>query len=73
MPRILDISLFWILYKVNNFVFSNVYKKSKALKKFKADESDVQVILLSLSKAASGTNLIEASHVLLMGPSVNEK
>eukprot|EP00029_Vermamoeba_vermiformis_P006184 TRINITY_DN2356_c0_g1_i1.p1 TRINITY_DN2356_c0_g1~~TRINITY_DN2356_c0_g1_i1.p1 ORF type:complete len:823 (+),score=195.71 TRINITY_DN2356_c0_g1_i1:366-2471(+) len=54
-------------------VEGNVYKKSKALKKFKADESEVQVILLSLSKAASGTNLIEASHVLLMDPMTGTK
>jgi SNF2 family DNA or RNA helicase len=46
-----------------------VYKKTKALKQFKDDGSEVKVILLSLSKAASGTNLIEASHVLLMGKS----
>jgi SNF2 family DNA or RNA helicase len=48
-------------------VTSNVFRKTKALQKFKGDESEVKVILLSLSKAASGTNLIEASHVLLMG------
>ena len=46
---------------------SNVYRKTKALGKFKDGESEVKVILLSLSKAASGTNLIEASHVILMG------
>jgi SNF2 family DNA or RNA helicase len=44
-----------------------VYRKTKALDKFKDSESEVKVILLSLSKAASGTNLIEASHVILMG------
>jgi SNF2 family DNA or RNA helicase len=47
--------------------YSNVYRKTKALDKFKDSESEVKVILLSLSKAASGTNLIEASHVILMG------
>jgi SNF2 family DNA or RNA helicase len=57
----------------SSMVEGNVYKKSKALKKFKAEDSDVQVILLSLSKAASGTNLIEASHVLLMDPMTGTK
>jgi SNF2 family DNA or RNA helicase len=50
-----------------------VYKKTKALKQFKDDGSEVKVILLSLSKAASGTNLIEASHVLLMDPMTGTK
>jgi SNF2 family DNA or RNA helicase len=54
-------------------VEGNVYKKTKALKQFKDDGSEVKVILLSLSKAASGTNLIEASHVLLMDPMTGTK
>eukprot|EP00029_Vermamoeba_vermiformis_P013986 TRINITY_DN896_c0_g2_i1.p1 TRINITY_DN896_c0_g2~~TRINITY_DN896_c0_g2_i1.p1 ORF type:complete len:954 (-),score=215.31 TRINITY_DN896_c0_g2_i1:65-2926(-) len=54
-------------------VEGNVYKKTKALKQFKDEGSEVKVILLSLSKAASGTNLIEASHVLLMDPLTGTK
>ena len=42
-------------------------KKDKALKAFKAANSEVRVIMLSIEKAASGTNLVEASHVVLMG------
>jgi len=42
----------------------NAYVLSKQLKKFKSGEE--QVILLSADRANSGTNLIEASHVILL-------
>ena len=41
-------------------------RKNKAINSFRGME-DVQVILLGTQKAASGTNLIEASHIILMG------
>ncbi len=43
-----------------------MYQKNKALREFKQDEV-VRVILLCSARAASGTNLMEASHVVLMG------
>ena len=42
----------------------NAYVVSKQLKRFK--NGDEQVILLSADRANSGTNLIEASHVILL-------
>ncbi len=44
----------------------NVFRKNKALREFKQDDT-VRVILLSSERAAAGTNLMEASHVVLMG------
>lgn len=41
-------------------------QKGEKLKKFK--EEDIQVILMSLEKSASGLNLIEANHVVLLDP-----
>jgi SNF2 family DNA or RNA helicase len=49
------------------FVEGSVFKKNKALTSFKAGNSKTKVILLSLEKAASGTNLVEASHIIFMG------
>jgi len=43
-------------------------QKSEALNQFKDTDSSVKVILLSLAKAASGSNLIQASHVILIDP-----
>jgi hypothetical protein len=43
-----------------------VFKRNKAISSFK-NEDDIKVIMLSLRNAASGTNLIEATHVILMG------
>lgn len=34
---------------------------------FKNDESACRVILLSTSRAAAGLNLMEASHIILLG------
>jgi len=46
--------------------FSNVYNRTQAINSFR-NEDDIKVIMLSLRNAASGTNLIEATHVILMG------
>ncbi len=40
---------------------------SRALKQFKTD-ANVKVIFLTLDRTASGTNLVEASHVVLLDP-----
>lgn len=47
-------------------------QKTEALNSFKDSESSVKVILLSLAKAASGSNLIQASHVVLIGKIIND-
>jgi SNF2 family DNA or RNA helicase len=44
----------------------NVHMRNKAIETFKKNK--VQAIMLSLENAASGTNLIEASHVVLLDP-----
>lgn len=48
-------------------------RKSKALREFKAEDSTVRVIMLSLKKAAAGTNLVAASHVILVDPVFGSK
>jgi len=50
------------------FVGGNVFRRRNAIRSFKAKDSSVRVILLSLESAASGSNLIEATHVILMDP-----
>eukprot|EP00026_Physarum_polycephalum_P002152 Phypoly_transcript_02157.p1 GENE.Phypoly_transcript_02157~~Phypoly_transcript_02157.p1 ORF type:complete len:976 (+),score=126.80 Phypoly_transcript_02157:57-2930(+) len=57
----------------SSFVQGNIMRKNKALNSFKATDSQVKVIMLSLENAASGTNLFEASHVLLMDPITGTK
>lgn len=47
--------------------FRNVLRRNKAIKSFRAKDSTIKVIMLSLENAASGTNLIEATHIILMG------
>jgi SNF2 family DNA or RNA helicase len=54
------------------FVEGNVFRRTKAITTFRKDE-DVKVIMLSLKNAASGSNLIEATHVILMDPVVGSK
>ncbi len=44
--------------------FRNVYRRNKAIMAF---SKDVKVILLGLKSAASGTNLTQATHIVLMG------
>lgn len=58
----------------------NVHVKNKAISIFKGqrklkkhnnnnnEEDEVRVMMLSLENAASGTNLTEASHVILIDP-----
>jgi SNF2 family DNA or RNA helicase len=52
----------------NTTVEGNIQRKQKALKEFKNEDSASRVIMLSLSKSASGTNLMEATHVILLDP-----
>jgi SNF2 family DNA or RNA helicase len=42
--------------------------KTKALRDFRAAQSKTRVMLLNSSANAAGTNLIEATHVLLVDP-----
>jgi len=51
----------------NVYVKGNVHQRNKAITTFKT-EKDVKVIMLSLEHAASGINLTEASHIILMDP-----
>ncbi|KAJ3036998.1 hypothetical protein HDV00_002130 [Rhizophlyctis rosea] len=51
----------------NVFVQGNIHVRSAAIRKFKTDEQN-RVVMLSLENAASGTNLTEATHVILMDP-----
>ena len=51
---------------VNNaFVKGNVWCRNKSISKFKKGD-ETKVIMLSLSNAASGTNLMEATHIILL-------
>lgn len=53
---------------VNNaFVKGNVWCRNKSISKFKKG-NDTKVIMLSLNNSASGTNLIEATHVIFIEP-----
>jgi SNF2 family DNA or RNA helicase len=59
--------------KINNsFVKGNVWTRNMAINKFKngknIDGTDNKVIMLSLKNAASGTNLIEATHIFFVEP-----
>ena len=51
----------------NSFVKGNVYCRAKAIDKFKKGK-DSQVIMLSLTNSASGTDFVEGSHVLFVEP-----
>ena len=50
----------------------SVTRRNKALRQFYT-QSDIRVIMLSLGDAASGTNLQQASHVVLMDPIAGTK
>ena len=56
----------------NCFVKGNVMMRNAAITKFKAGKNkkgdDNKVIMLCLKNAASGTNLIEATHILFVEP-----
>ena len=51
----------------NNFVKGNIWARTNAINKFK-NSIDDKVIMLSLKNAASGTNLVEASHIIFVEP-----
>lgn len=58
---------------INNvYVRGNVWQRNKAIGTFKESEDEdpksSRVIMLSLEKAASGTNLTEATHIILLDP-----
>jgi SNF2 family DNA or RNA helicase len=56
----------------NCFVKGNVWSRNGAINKFKNGKTlsgeDNKVIMLSLKNSASGTNLIEASHIFFVEP-----
>ena len=52
----------------NTFIKGNVYCRNKAISKFKMNDNDSSVIMLSLENAASGTNLTEATHIIFIEP-----
>jgi SNF2 family DNA or RNA helicase len=49
----------------NRFLQGNVFTKTNCITSFKEKES-VRVLMLSLKNAASGTNLIEATHIIFL-------
>ena len=51
-----------------SFISGNVYNRNKAISRFKLGGENNSVILLSLEKSASGTNLTEASHIFFIEP-----
>ncbi len=56
-----------------SFISGNVYRRNKAISRFKLGGKDNGVILLSLEHSASGTNLTEASHIIMVEPIDNTK
>lgn len=54
---------------INNcFVKGSVFMRNSSINKFKEDDNNMRVIMLSLKNAASGTNLIEATHIFFVEP-----
>ncbi len=51
-----------------SFISGNVYRRNKAISRFKMGGHDNSVILLSLANSASGTNLTEATHIIIVEP-----
>ena len=47
---------------------ASVHSKAKALREFRADGSKSRVLLLNTGTTAAGTNLVQATHVILMDP-----
>ena len=70
------LSLIGKTLKENNinhtFVKGNIWARTTAIKNFKAGKDDCgnenKVIMLSLKNAASGSNLIEATHIIFVEP-----
>ena len=56
-----------------SFIAGNVYRKNKAINRFKMGGDNNNVILLSLEKSASGTNLTEATHIIIVEPIDDKK
>jgi len=52
----------------NSFIQGNVHRRNAAINKFKMDNDEDNVIMLSLEKSASGTNLTEATHIMFVEP-----
>ncbi|VVU94425.1 SNF2 family N-terminal domain [seawater metagenome] len=56
----------------NTYVKGNVYQRNNAITSFKDGQNkaskNIQVIMLSLEHAASGTNLTEATHIIFTDP-----
>ena len=52
----------------NSFIQGNVHRRNAAISKFKNDNNEDNVIMLSLEKSASGTNLTEATHIIFVEP-----
>lgn len=50
-----------------SFIVGNVYQRNNAISRFKLGGNN-NVLLLSLNKSASGTNLTEATHVFFVEP-----
>jgi SNF2 family DNA or RNA helicase len=51
----------------NSFVKGTSWMRNSAINNFK-DGTDTKIIMLSLKNKASGTNLIEATHIFLLDP-----
>ena len=52
----------------NSFISGNVHCRNSSINKFKMNNNSDNVIMLSLAKSASGTNLTEATHILFVEP-----
>lgn len=52
----------------NSFIQGNVHRRNAAINKFKTSNNEDNVIMLSLEKSASGTNLTEATHIIFVEP-----
>jgi SNF2 family DNA or RNA helicase len=50
----------------------SVVRKTKALRAFRKDGSNARILLLNTSHSASGTNLVEATHVILLDPVLSD-
>ena len=59
---------------INNcFIKGNVHMRNSSINKFKQNDNDMKVIMLSLKNAASGTNLTEATHIIFVEPIDEDK
>ena len=59
---------------INNcFIKGNVHVRNASINKFKQNDNDMRVIMLSLKNSASGTNLTEATHIIFVEPIDEDK